>query len=184
MEFNLYENSLSQSQHGIHATRWFLLLFVLGLLVLTIQMLLISQRQTGTIHMPTSWQVETLHQQEFSTLSCECQRNTISYSTIIRVRPRYHQICGSPFLDDDQWLKYFEFLWNATGSGCPFTSHQNDFRVYGLYFFHQLRTLCQLIDTVTNNELQAFNQTQLWSEQTLTREEFTLRTNIIMQRFS
>lgn len=134
--------------------------------------------------MPTSWQVEILHLRQFSTLSCGCQRNTISYSTIMNVRPRYHQICGSLFLENDQWLQYFEFQWTGTESECLFTFHENDFRVYGLYLFQQLRTLCQLIDAVTNKELYAFNQTELWSEQTLTREEFTLKTNIIMKRFS
>lgn len=167
LTLNLFKKRLLDVKHGIYSTRVYLLLLVIGVTVLTIYFSMTSHVFTHSITRPTLEQYEDLYRNYSTTLNCPCERISVNYSSIMTLIPRYHQICTSGFVRNEQWLN----IWSA---------NQTDYRLSNQPFFLTLKFICDLSATIVPDLLVIFNSTQFISTQVIHRENFESITNMMM----
>ncbi|CAF3828722.1 unnamed protein product [Rotaria sp. Silwood1] len=129
----------------------------------------------NNVYQPSLNEYERLYTQYSSTLVCPCTHLSVSYSSIMYIKPYYHQVCSSDFIKDNAWLLYFR--------GLPDNLHALDFRVRGSRIFTTLQTLCKMSNDTVTNELVVFNNLQFVSSQVLTKNTFNTETSALIQQF-
>ena len=147
LTLNLIKNRLLDVKHGIYSTRVYILLLLIGLTILTVYFSMTSHVFTHSITKPTLKQYEELHRTYPTTLKCPCERISMNYSSIMTLIPRYHQICTSGFVRNEQWLNF----WSV---------NQTDYYLSNQPFFLTLKFICDLSSTIVPNLLVIFNSTQ------------------------
>jgi hypothetical protein len=109
--FNIFsshnKNDPEEERVGIIATRLYILLLLIGLLILGFYTSLVKHPQSHTVSFPSLAKFENLKNLHLSNLICPCSRLSMSYGRIISIAPRYHQICSSEFVED-YCLSYFD----------------------------------------------------------------------------
>ncbi|CAF4248165.1 unnamed protein product, partial [Rotaria sordida] len=86
-------DDLSNKVLGIHATRIYLILLVVGITTLMIYSSSILNTRTVTISNPSLTTFERLHSTYPQTLICPCSLLTIPYNKILFISPpRYHPV--------------------------------------------------------------------------------------------
>ena len=182
---NIYDDSiiLSEIKEKIWATRICLFLLFISVLILTIYSSVIPRTVSVTIDNPSQDQFENIYAKYPSTLSCPCTRLSTSYSMMINIQPRYHQICTSDFIREDKWLLYFNF----TPYVSPLQNHTYftlDFRHnIGFSLFLIMRTLCQYANETVTNALIVFYNTEFFSSEPLAATIFDRQISSIIAEF-
>ena len=178
--FNIFSSDKPEEERvGILATRLYLILVLIGLLILGFYTSLVMRTQIRTITDPSLDQFEELNSLHASTLSCPCSRFSMSYARIMSLAPRYHQICSSQFLDK-YWLSYFGRVEKDHGK-VEFLAL--DFRVIGQSFFNLMRIFCQTSNQTVHDALRVFRSTRLATVNALSRKQFHLETSARLDQF-
>ena len=182
---NVFDKSilLSDIKQKIWATRFYLLLLLLGTIILTIYSSVASHLQITTIKNPSRNQFEEMYKKYSLTLSCPCTQLSTPYSKIMSIQPRFHQICSSDFIRDDKWFLYFDLIpFNKSLSVYPIYSF--DFRLNaGSSLFRIMKVLCRYANETVSNTLIVFNNTQFVSSNPLTTENFNQQTSTLINQF-
>ena len=181
---NLFKTTMVDTHNGVHATRMFLVLSTGSFLVLTIYSAATLHTRSATIYEPSFADFEGLHQQYLSTLSCPCRHVSVNYSSIMTIRPRYHQVCTSAFVDLQRWFLYWDMYRITAPDLTRLPFRWNDFREIGRSLFYLLQTFCKATSEMVANEINNFDSTQFVSDQPLTREEFRIKTSAVLNSFS
>ena len=170
--FKHYPSNERQIRFQRHATRLYILLIVVSLVILTFYSLLIKQIASSTVSHPTEFEYSQLQQMYPHSLQCPCTSISTPYSTFITIQPQYHQVCSSDFVSSE-WITYLS------------TSRQDialgDFRVHARYQFELLSTLCQQTRQTIENALLIFLQTQFVSSQVLSKDFFESQADSIIE---
>ena len=98
LQFNLYSETEPNIRLGIIASRIYILLMIMTVVVMAIYTSIEQHSQTVTISNPTLSQFEEVNFGDQSMRSCPCQRVAMTHSRIITLRVYYHQICSSVFV--------------------------------------------------------------------------------------
>ena len=174
MTFNLFPLA-SNIKDGIYATRSYIVLLIIAILVLVSYTSISLQVQSFTVYQPSLSVYEELYNQYPSTLVCPCTRFSMSYQSMVNVQVRYHQVCASDFVKNDGWLLYKNGMRGVLSS--------SDFRVSGIRLFALLQRLCQMSNETIINELDVFNNRQFISAKVLTRSTFQMQISSIINQF-
>ena len=138
------------------------------------------QTYTVTVYDPTKQQFEQLANQSSIVISCPCRHLSMSYSSIMSIKPRFHQVCSSAFVQSEKWLSYWPI---ALADGSRPIFNPFDFRLAGYSFFSLLKEYCGLANTTIFNALTAFNFNQFYSEQALSQNMFEGKASGILEKF-
>jgi hypothetical protein len=138
------------------STRLYLLFLGIALLFLTLYTTLSIESKIVKVKNPTLKTVEHL-QSYASSLQCPCTELSISYSDMIVLEAKYHQVCFSEFVTP----KWIEGL-NDIAALSMESLYYADFR-YASPIFQLLKSMCDLANDTITNALFVFGQTQLVS---------------------
>ncbi|CAF1006039.1 unnamed protein product [Rotaria sordida] len=181
--FNLFtsdnKDNPEDERIGIIATRLYIFLILIGLIILGFYTLLLKRNQTRTVKLPSLSTFETLYSMHSSTLNCPCSRFSMSYARIMSLSPHYHSICSSEYLED-YWLSYFGRV-EIDLDTIEFIS--TDFRISGQSFFDLIRILCETANEVVESALRVFRSNRLVTISALSRSQFHIETMIRLKQF-
>ncbi|CAF4486388.1 unnamed protein product, partial [Didymodactylos carnosus] len=144
--FNLFESyylpSTTIDQHHkleneLISTRLYILLLIISFVILVFYSSLIRITQTVIVNEPSITKYTQIYERYSQTLSCPCDRISVSYKDIIQIQPFYHQICSSDFIKD-QWIFYINNQPIDNDDMDP-----RDFRLTGGSSFRMLQYICQ-----------------------------------------
>ncbi|CAF3985031.1 unnamed protein product [Rotaria sordida] len=181
--FNLFpsdkKNDLEKERIGIIATRLYIFLTLVGLIILGFYTSFSKRGHTFTVEWPSLLQFEELHSMHSSTLNCPCSRFSMSYARIMSLSPRYHSICSSEYLEE-HWLSYFGQVELDIESILLLST---DFRITGQSFFDLMRILCETSRETVEHALRIFQSNRLVTMNALSRSQFNIETMTRMKQF-
>ena len=147
-------------------------MFLLLLIILIVYVLLIEAIHQRTIVRPSLSQYEQLDRKYSSKVYCPCSLISMNYSTFIKVRLSFHQVCSSDIVSD-QWIDYV----NRFGKDVYVSYYSNDYRLVGASQFQLLSVLCQHAQQTVNTSLETFFHSKLVTLQVISRERFEAKIN-------
>ncbi|UJR38833.1 hypothetical protein I4U23_031498 [Adineta vaga] len=125
--------SEQQRRWNIIATRIYLLILIIALIIVALISWMDSQTIIVTLEHPTEEQFKTLP----IDVQCPCSQVSISYGDFTSIQTIFHPICSSTFISDE-WIRTINSGSNAT------RFKQTDFRKYGSAYFQSLASFCRL----------------------------------------
>ena len=177
-ELNLFSNNpfwsfaLNYSEK-ILSTRLFLLFLSVSLLIIISYTTLVVQTHSVTLEQFSVATFEQLQTRYSTTINAPCTHVTNPYYKFIRLSPKFHQICSSPFVSD-KWISSL-FLPNATSHNIL------DFRTFSFAQFQALALLCQTAYRSVHDGYRTFNSTHLITDRVLSRAEFNEIANAVIK---
>ncbi|UJR29415.1 hypothetical protein I4U23_010627 [Adineta vaga] len=175
VQLNLYKDKESFSFfQQISATRIFVVLFTLSILILLISTGINSQTYVVTISSPSLTNFEELSMKYPSTFSCPCSQISIPYKKFLTFNPEYHQICSSEFISDKWILSLFNM---AMTDNYPL-----DFRLIALSQFQFLALFCRSTKTTISNAIEQFLSSEMISSHTLFRNTFNIQMATLVEQ--
>ncbi|CAF4201640.1 unnamed protein product [Rotaria sp. Silwood2] len=174
LKLNMFPLS-SDITDGIYSTRIYILLFVTGIFILVFYSSIIVRIRIHSVYQPSIDEYEQLYSQYSSTLVCPCTHLSVPYSSIIQMKPYYHQVCSSDIVKNNGWLLYFNGLVGAF--------YSLDFRIRGFKIFAILQTLCSMSNETITNKLAVFNDLQFVSARVVTKNAFNTQIFALIQQF-
>lgn len=162
-KLNLFEtiDTISNPQHlrtAIIATRFYILLMTIAVLLLVLFTTLAQQTQTFTIHNPSQNLFLQLYSKYSSTLQCPCAQLEIPYDVFINISYIFHPVCSSVFVSNT-WINLL-FRPDMT------YFYPQDFRSSASGQFQLLASLCSFINRTIADTIDDFLSTPLLSPQT------------------
>ncbi|CAF4440264.1 unnamed protein product [Rotaria sp. Silwood2] len=174
LKLNMFPLS-SDINDGIYSTRIYILLFLTGILISVFYSSITVRIRNNNAYQLSLNEYERLYTKYPSTLHCLCTRISVPYSSIIHIKPYYHQVCSIDLIKNDAWLLYFRGLSGAF--------YNMDFRARGSKIFSILQALCKMSNGTVTNELAVFNDLQFVSAHVLTNNTFHTRASTLIQQF-
>ncbi|CAF4327728.1 unnamed protein product [Rotaria sp. Silwood2] len=163
------------NQHQISyqtiATRLYLLVLLITLIIISLYLLLNEDLQQKTIHQPSEFQYKELEKIYSLSLYCPCSTVSMNYSTFITIEPYFHQVCSSDLISD-AWINYVKGD-NVMNDYAPIYDYLNS----GVFYFQLLSLLCQHAQQTVNISIKAFVQTQFLSSQVIPQNRFETKVN-------
>ncbi|UJR19472.1 hypothetical protein I4U23_022603 [Adineta vaga] len=175
-EINLFETEIDDEhskRNEILSTRWYIIILILILSLITLYTLLQSQTNIITISFPTKNQYEQI--KSFNNLQCKCEQISISYKHFLNIIPQYNEICLSDFISE-KWINYL-FSQNLS------YHFQLDFRHDASSRFQLLRTLCQQSAQTINDNLNEFYSLELITNELISMNLFHSEINTFIELF-
>ena len=174
--FSSYPPSINDYdiQNELLATRMFLLLLTLCIIILGTYASQESITQTITVIKPNFDRFRALIQIYPKTLNCPCESIAIMQNTFISLSPDFHQVCTSDFVS----RKWFAHI---TAAADLYAS--KDFSYVGGPFFQALGAFCDLAKDGLNNALLTFNSTRFISTTALAEDLFMRRVQSVIDTF-
>ncbi|CAF1187135.1 unnamed protein product [Rotaria sp. Silwood1] len=169
---NLFKTTFINVQHGIYATRVYIILLMCGIYILTLYSTNIVSSQQIIVRNPSLNEFEHLYDMNISTLSCPCHNSLIPRSKFISIEVTLHPFCSSSFIRDDRWFQYWTmtFLNGSIDPNPPF--YWTDFRKNGLKFFNYVKILCDFANITLSDIMNSFQEEYFFSSQPITQLEF------------
>ena len=166
--FNLFPSTPPSTDESILSyqrisTRFFVILLIWFLTILTLYNSLLKVTKSGTIKHPRYENYLQLSLKYPTTLTCPCSNITINYDKIMNVNYTFHQLCTSDFISE-KWIKFV--------SGNVTIMYTNDFRGTASYLFRGLLMFCQSLNTSISGSLDRFYSSQYISGSLISYELF------------
>ncbi|CAF4869060.1 unnamed protein product [Rotaria sp. Silwood1] len=153
------------------ATRLYLFLLLISLIISSFYLLFNEDLQEKTIHQPSEFQYEKLEKTYSSNLYCPCSTVSMSYSTFITIESYFHQVCSSDLISD-RWINYIKGD-DVMNDYLAIFDYQNS----GVFHFQLLSLLCQHAQETVNISIKTFLQTQFLSSQVISQNRFEAKIN-------
>lgn len=137
------------------ATRVYLLLLVIALLILILYTSLTYNTNTIIITSPSLEQYQQLQQRYgLDAVSCPCSQLSVTHSSFIKVECDFHPVCTSQFISDTYLQELFQ-LYNDLDTTY---AASNAFTLQGTIFTHfqALLSLCNLAKDAVNDAQQQY----------------------------
>ncbi|CAF1463047.1 unnamed protein product, partial [Rotaria sp. Silwood1] len=172
LTLNLFKTTFTEVQHGIYATRIYIILLMFGIFILTIYSTRIIISQQIIVQNPSLNEFEHLYNINALSLSCPCQNSLIQRSKFISIQVKLHPFCSSNFIRDDRWFQYWTmtFLNGTIDLNPPF--YWIDFRKNGWKFFNYVKILCDFFNVTLYNMMNSSQQEYFFSSQPIIQLEF------------
>jgi hypothetical protein len=187
LELNLFKsevtdsNDQSQIRYQRQATRLYIILLALSLIIFTLYVFLTPQRQVETVNNPTAANFSDLQSRYNSSLLCTCSNIYVPYNVFLTIEPHYHQICSSDLVSKT-WLNnlglYSQLPQIFTrGSGGKVLYYAFN----GVSQFLLLKVLCSQSNQTINNSLQEFLNRKLVTTQAISKNLFELQATTLIE---
>ncbi|CAF0777339.1 unnamed protein product [Adineta steineri] len=177
VQLNLFD-SHSQDPHRVYRerilTRLYLILMTSAMTVLIFYTFLSMQTMNKTIMSPAQDQYEELQERYPDTLQCFCTEISIPYGELIEIKPIYHQVCTSDFVQS--W--WYQNLIVKDGVYPIF-----DFRPSAPSYFQMLAILCDLANLTTIQAYRRFSFARFVNAQVIPNNLFISQTQALIDSF-
>lgn len=160
--WNIYEEETTEGDHPLTATRIYVVLLIIALIVITIFITFQQQTYSFTVTSPTETEFRSLNEKYSSTLSCPCSQLAVRYETFLHLSPTLHSICSSIFVTTN-WstaLANKGDIWNTP-----------DWFVLSTQY-RLLTSMCQLSEEILDRSIYEFLAHQLVNTETLAPDSF------------
>ncbi|CAF1327145.1 unnamed protein product, partial [Rotaria sordida] len=148
------------------ATRIYLILLYISLIILMIFAGLTQQTRTYTVKSPSEATFEIFHNQyQAQDISCPCSRTSIEYDIFLSVSAVYHQICSSGFIASAWWT-----LVANRGD----TYALKDQPLLSAYF-RMIASFCRLANQTVTNAAHTFASKTFVSVEAITSKSFEIQ---------
>jgi hypothetical protein len=161
-----------QRRSNIIATRVYLIVLVLALIIITLIFALSLQTVIVTVEHPSKLQFEILP----PNAHCPCSRMSIPYGEFTSIQWTFHQVCSSDFVSD-RWIEAMFSYSNST------YFYYTDFRTYGSAQFQALASFCRLSQAGVIQTTSLFYLTSLISAQVQSEAVFQLQVQASISQF-
>ncbi|CAF1007772.1 unnamed protein product [Adineta steineri] len=164
------------------ATRVYILLLIISLVILVIYTSLTYYLSTFTITNPSFEQYQQLQQRYGSdAVSCPCSRSSITYSAFIKLECDFHPVCTSHFISDSYLQELFE-LYNDLDTAY---ASSNAYTLQGTIFTHfqTLLALCNLAKDFITDAQQQYLASSVVSTYISDSDLFETETNASLVNF-
>jgi hypothetical protein len=159
------------------ATRFYIILLLIGMSIILIFNGLNSQTHSVTISSPNESTFALLQSQYSSTLSCPCSQISIEYLTFLSIQPSsYHQVCSSDFIEPI----FYYLLWGSETSDSYYLDM--DAKILSTQF-RLLSILCTLAKEAIDRKNEIFFSQEFVTINTLTFNSFEIQMNSTIQSF-
>ena len=173
IELNIFKRRGSGEQQAYYqrmATRCYVLVLTIALVILTFYSLLAEERHRESIRSPTESEYNLLEQIYTDQLSCPCTSISMNYRTFINIEPRYHQVCSSDLVSTE-WINYnsiqeLDLLYDP-----------DDYRMVATSYFRLLSAFCRSANKTIDDALRTYFQAQFVSSQVISRQLFESQVN-------
>ncbi|CAF1442866.1 unnamed protein product [Adineta steineri] len=162
---------------GQWATRLYLVLFAVGLVILTLHTIIRPQEFTKNFDKLTLNFSKQLFQQHKDKLNCPCSSIASPYNQFVNIKARFHEICSSPFASKEGRLNLTS---NLNPNSPDYT--QTDYRRFLSAHLQFLEGLCQLSDKTVNIFTQQFLSSLFVTNELLSEMNFDQRLNLTIKQ--
>ena len=159
------------------ATRFYMIIFCLAMIIILIFTSFQIQNYTVTISSPSESEFELLNVQYLSTISCPCSQIAIPYSTFLSVKVlAYHQVRSSYSVSSD----FIQLMWGDEA----FITYvrQMDRKILSSQF-RLLSALCSFAKDTVDLKINTFSSQKLITIETLTHSSFQTQIDSIIKNF-
>ena len=156
------------------STRIFLILLILSILIVIIYTAQVSVTHTIDVKEPSFEQFQLLSSLYSGTLHCPCDTIAIPHSTFIDLKPQFHQLCTSDFIEQD-WIDH---LRSAADEYISL-----DFSYMSAFIFQTLASFCHSANETISNALQTFMSTRFITAEVVTENLLKEEINAIIYNF-
>ena len=156
----------------INATRIYLCLVILVLLIVCIVSSLSEESRIVQVDHPSINQFENLP----IDAECRCSQSSLTYSDFSSIQIQLHQVCTSDFISN-RWLKAITIESNVSNS------HFEDFRFLVNAQFQTLTAFCRLSQSHMEQNLIRYRTMTLLTTQTLSPAMFHVQTQFTLNEF-
>lgn len=189
-DFNLFRHPNKRSEDELKlqriATRVFILLLFLTLIVLMIYSSLQNMTESITIENPSIAQANSLYEQYAQSVQCPCKTLSNIYQDFIVLQPMsQHPVCSSDFVNiSSPWL-IIDYPLTRGEHNSIITVYPNidDFRHIASPFFQVINSLCQLSAQAINTKLLTFKSTAFITPNLIFNQQFKVQTNQFISQF-
>ena len=160
-------------------TRAYLIFLFTFLFIIVLYTVLRQETITAIVESPSVSKYRDLFSRYPVTLQCPCSRTEIKYNKFIsQIELQYHQICSSVFVS-------LEWINSMPDPGVTFLliNYDSDFQMRLRLYFETLSKLCALSRKTLNTSLSIFVQTDFITAHVISRAEFDIRTEVIVEQF-
>ncbi|CAF1007699.1 unnamed protein product [Adineta steineri] len=164
------------------ATRGYILLLIISLIILVIYTSLTYYLNTFTITNPSLQQYQQVQRQYgLAAVSCSCSRSSIPYSKFIELECDFHPVCTSHFISDSYLQELFE-LYNDLDTTY---ASSNAYTLQGTIFTHfqTLLALCNLAKDFVSDAQQQYLASSVISTYISDVDLFETETNASLANF-
>ena len=175
VRLNLFYNPQKSSESTYHreqySTRVYILLVIMSVIILLIYNIFARQTITENVDSPTEEDYHQLQESKYElSLKCPCSHNLILQRKFMQIRTTIHEVCLSPFIEED-WIKSMFIHGNWSNL------HSNDFHRRGALYFQGLRLFCFLHYDKSSHNDSSFLGTHLISIQLLSETQLMMQMN-------
>ncbi|CAF4581566.1 unnamed protein product, partial [Rotaria sp. Silwood2] len=179
---NLFSSNSSNqnNEHELHdqllATRIFLIVFIVSVIILTIYSSQVQLTKTVTINNPSIEQYFSLYKIHSETVACPCENIAIQRKTFISLQATFHQVCQSNFVN-------LNWLYGIYYTSMNREIYVNDFRLIGSSIFGTILSLCQLSFMTVNDGLVDFNAASFVSVKVISEKQLLMQSESLIDVF-
>jgi hypothetical protein len=113
------------------------------------------------------------------TLKCPCTQIAIKYDNFIsQIEPQYHEVCSSNFISP-KWIESLKVPFSTIGE----FQYENDFRTSVRLQFLTISKFCALTKKTVDLSLSIFRQTDFISARVISRAEFDIQVETLIEQF-
>ena len=161
-----------QHRWNLIATRIYLVVLSLVLLLVVLVVGLSSETVLITVPHPTKEQIAILPRNS----NCPCSKISLAYGQFTEIQVSFHQLCLSDFVSD-RWIRAI-----YSGSNSTYFS-VNDFRGFGSAQFQALAGFCRLTNLAVHQSIFSFSSDILISSQVLSEAFFRSQSELAIEQF-
>ena len=175
---NTFKSAASDTNNRIRrdeilATRLYIFLFTMGLLIIIFITVMSPQKSTVVVDHPSLIDYERL-QVVHDSVTCSCLNTTIPYSAFVsNVEATTHQVCLSPFVDH---------VWFSSVFGDT-TVNRSIHQAFLSSHFRHLAAFCQSAQQIITDAINDFYSTEWIGITLLTRSDFSKQMTSIFSQF-
>jgi len=160
-------------------TRVYLVLLITAFFILILYTSLRQVTITAIVKSPSVSEYTELSLQYPLTLQCPCSHIAIKYNKFIsQIEPQYHQICSSVFISPE-WID--SMTYSSLYDGYP--NPKTNFLKVARMQFQIVEKLCTLSKNMLNTSMSIFEDTDFITLDVISRDEFNVRTETIIEQF-
>lgn len=158
-------------------TRVYLLILILTLTIITIYTAFTYQTQVIPVSNPTLNDYKNFKQ----SVDCSCTNLSIPYEIFIDLNVSFHKICSSTFIN--QHSNWTTMLYSAFSHQVNITDNITTFQRMALPHFQALKTMCEIVNQIINNEISLFLNSTFISTRMVDFNIFYQQINAILDDF-
>lgn len=161
-QLNIYQQDAVEGDHPLIATRIYIVLLLITLVIVSVFISLQQQTHSFTVDFPIESEFRSLNEKYPSTLSCSCSQLAVRYETFLHLSPTLHQICSSDFIHSN---------WSSTLANKGDIWNTPDWFLLSTQY-RLLSSMCQLSEEILNQSISKFLSEQLINTETLSSNSF------------